>query len=359
MMAVSARLAAQQPSADSLSLGEPVTFGGLTIWIVESKDKFHHTYLTLEEALQNHRAVIHENNSQRLWIENLSDTDLFIQSSDLIKGGQQDRMVESDLIISAHDTSHSLNVYCIEAGRSTKRGDEPVETFSSSEWMAPLAHTRLVARHELTGKLLTPNVGGMTAPDPEQLKLLESLGEIPRPFGVADAAQESIWNDVKVVQSGMTSALKDSVTRNQSPTSLELALDAKSVAERERQFEKKFAYTTHNNSVGFIYAIGGKIRGGDIYGSHQLFEAMRPKLVRAASAEAMIGGNSSPNSILTNEAVLDFIESARHGKSTSEHPNARTLIEAIRSDFSYDFTAYDMKYGRAKVHEEILANDIE
>src|SRR5476649_754456 len=102
--------------------------------------------------------------------------------------------------------------------------------------MEPLVHTRLVARHELTGKLLTPNVGGMTAPDPEQLKLLESLGDIPRPFGVADAAQESIWNDVKVVQSGMTSALRDSVTRNQSPTSLELALDAKSVAERERQF---------------------------------------------------------------------------------------------------------------------------
>jgi hypothetical protein len=78
LIAVSARLAAQQPLADSISLTEPVTFGGLTIWIVEAREQNHRPYLTLEEALRNHRAVIHENNSQKLWIENLSDTDLFI-----------------------------------------------------------------------------------------------------------------------------------------------------------------------------------------------------------------------------------------------------------------------------------------
>src|ERR1700733_1051949 len=292
-----------QPPSDSLSVAEPITFGGLTVWMVESPEKNPHTYLTLEEALRNRRAVIHENKSQKLWIENLSGTDLFIQSTDLIKGGQQDRMVASDMIVSAHDTSHSLNVYCIEHDRSFKRGSESLDTFSTSEWMAPLAHTRIVARHELTGKLLTPNVGGMTAPDPEQLKLLESLGEIPQPLGVADAAQESIWHDVKVVQTNMTSALRDSVTRNQSPSSLELALDAKSVSEREHQFEKRFASLAHDrsNAVGFIYAIGGKIRGGDIYGSHSLLAAMWPKLVRAISAEAIVESFPKIDSIPTIE----------------------------------------------------------
>ena len=133
--------------------------------------------------------VIHENNSQKLWIENRSDTDLFVQSSDLIKGGQQDRMVENDMIVPAHDTSLDLNVYCIEHGRSTKRGAEPVETFSASHWMAPLSHTRLVTQHALTEQLLTPHVGGLTAPDTNELNLLKSLESLPQPFGAVDAAQ--------------------------------------------------------------------------------------------------------------------------------------------------------------------------
>jgi len=350
----SAALYAQQ---DSLSVTEPVTYGGLTVWMVQAREKTHHPYLTLEDALSTHRAVIHENNSQTLWIENLSDTDLFVQSADLIKGGQQDRMVASDMIVPAHDTSYAFNVYCIEKGRSTKRGTEPIETFSSSEWMAPLAHTRIVARHELTEKLLTPKVGGLTAPDPEQLKLLESLGEIPRPFGQVDAAQYSIWNDVAVAQAGMTLALKDSVTRNQSPTSLELALDAKSVSERERDFNKRFNSLASDNTVGFIYAIGGKIRGGDIYSSHDLFNAMWSKLVRSASAEAIMDKSSKAESTISKDDVLAFIESAKHGKSTSENPNARTLVEAVRSDGAYRFVTYDTKYQEAPLHEEILARD--
>jgi hypothetical protein len=267
------------------------------------------------------------------------------------------------MIVAAHDTSRDLNVYCIEHDRSFKRGNEPIETFSASEWMAPLAHTRLVARHELTGKLLTPNVGGMTAPDPEQLKLLQSISEIPQPFGVADAAQESIWHDVETMQSGMTSALKDSVTRNQSPSSLERALDAYSVAERERDFQKRFASlaSDRKNAAGFIYAIGGKIRGGDIYGSRDLFYAMWPKLLKAASAEAIVENRpkTASDSIPSNDDVMDFILSARHGKSTSENPNDRTLIEATKSGEAFRFTSYDMKFDRAAVHEEILANDIQ
>jgi hypothetical protein len=229
--------------------------------------------------------------------------------------------------------------------------------------MAPLAHTRLVARHELTEKLLTPKVGGMTAPDTDELKLLESLGEIPQPFGVADAAQESIWNDVITAQSAMTSALRDSVTRNQSPTSLELALDAKPVSEGESRFEKRFGTLAKNqaNAVGFIYAIASNVRGGDIYSSHDLFCAMWPKLLRAASAEAIMDNltKTVADSIPPMEGVMDFIESARHGKSTSENSNDRTLIEAVKSGEGYGFSTFDIKFGHTAVHEEILANDIQ
>jgi hypothetical protein len=151
---------------DSLMIHETFVYGNLSITLLTSPDQLHRNYLTLEQALSTHRAIIHENNSQTLWIENLSDSDLFIQSTDLIKGGQQDRMVANDMIVPARSESRDLHVFCIEQGRSTKRGDEPIETFSGSFEAAPMSHIRVVAKHDLTGMLLSPNLGWQTAPDP-------------------------------------------------------------------------------------------------------------------------------------------------------------------------------------------------
>src|SRR5213079_28032 len=97
---------------DSLVVRSPHSFDNLTIFLIAAPESVHHPYITLEQALKTGRAVIHENNSQTLWVENKSDSDLFIQSADIIKGGQQDRMIASDMVLPAHDTSRELNVYC-------------------------------------------------------------------------------------------------------------------------------------------------------------------------------------------------------------------------------------------------------
>src|SRR5438552_18993496 len=106
-------LLAQVRSQDSLSVRGPFMHGRLTLYLVEAPTSPSHYYLTLREALASGRAVVRENNSQTLVVQNLSDTDLFIQSGELIKGGQQDRMIASDLVIAARDSS-PLRVYCIE-----------------------------------------------------------------------------------------------------------------------------------------------------------------------------------------------------------------------------------------------------
>jgi hypothetical protein len=335
-------------SGDSVSVRAPITFGPLTIWTLEAESTVQHPYLSLEAALQSGSAVIHENNSQKLWIENRSDTDLFLQSSDLIKGGQQDRMVENDMIVPAHHTSVDLNVYCIERGRSTKRGAEPIETFSASHWMAPLSHTRLVTQHDLTEQLLTPHVGGFTAPDTNELNLLKSLGSLPQPFGTVNAAQESVWNDVSNVQSELTTILKDSVTRNPSPTSLELTLENNSLADREHATEKKFEHLAEEDhrAVGFVYAINGHIVGAERYGSHALFEAMWPKLLRSIAAETIIEPGTtkeSGNVLPSMDDAQQFLAPSTNGKSAREQVNERTLIEASKSDSSYRFETFDSK----------------
>jgi len=344
---------------DSTIIRPPFQMGRLSIWIIDGGDQIPHPYLTLEQALGNGDAVIHNQNSQTLWIENRSDTDLFLQSGDLIKGGQQDRMIASDRILPAHDTARDLDVYCIERGRSTQRGSEPIGTFSSSHWMAPLAHTRLVARHDLTEKLLTPHVGGFTAPDTEELKLFQSLGNLPQPIGYIDAAQESIWNDITKVQSGLTANLKDSVTRNASPTSLELTLENSSLADREHSFEHHFGdrAASDSHSVGFVYAIDGNIVGAEQYASHALFAAMWPKLLRSVVAAALSKPNEpAPSNPPTPSAkAIESFLNAPGNRTSRQAVNARTLVEASKTDNATRFVTWDRKYPEGSIHLSWIA----
>ncbi len=348
-------------SGDSVVVREPKTLGPLTIWLIEGSNETQHPYLTLEQALDTHEAIVHNANSQQLWIENKSDTDLFIQSSDLLKGGQQDRMVMSDMIVPAHDTSRELNVYCIEHGRSTKRGNEPIETFSASHWMAPLSHTRLVAMHKLTEQLLTPHVGGLTAPDTDQLNLMKSLESLPEPFNYVDAAQESIWNDVSNVQTALTQTLNDSVTRNASPTSLELTLENNSLANRERGFQRHLEDLVSDNdrAIGFVYAIDGRIMGAERYGSHALFAAMWPKLLRSIAAEAIIGDSLRMKEIgyalPSIGDVQQFLTNPVNGKSSREQVNERTVVEARKSDAAYVFQTFDTQFAATSMHSTWIA----
>jgi hypothetical protein len=339
---------------DSLIVGNAHSYEGLTIFLLSAPDKIHHNYISLEQALTSHRAVIHENNSQTLEIDNLSDSDLFIQSTDLIKGGQQDRMIAYDMIVPAHSSSHDLQVYCIEQGRSTKRGQEPIETFRSSIEAAPLPHMRVVAKHELTGMLLSPNLGGLTAPDPEIQKLFESLNGIPQANSNDNAAQESVWRDVLNIQNGLTRTLHDTVTNNESATSLQLALEHSSVQAKRARFVRKLEEIVDDEprSVGFAYAINGELRGAEIYGSHALFLSMWQKLLKAASTEAILK-EPAPIKAVIADSVYAFLATAGHGKSAKKQINDRTVVETYKSDSVYTFISRDTKQEGADLHESI------
>jgi hypothetical protein len=338
---------------DSLLVRGPYNYKDLSIFLLEAPDVSSHFYITLEQALVHHRAVIHEDNSQTLWIENLSDSDIYLQSGDLIKGGQQDRMIESDMILAAHETSHDLHVFCIEKGRSFQRGQEPIATFSASTEMAPVSHMRIVANHELTSQLLSPHVGGSMAPDTSELQLLQSIDAMPQFNLVGDLVQESIWNDVMLMQDSLDSVLQDSVTRNASPTSLELTLEHASVVKVQSEFEDHLLDVVRNSphSIGVVYALGGKIVGADRYSSHLLFAAMWPKLLKAMATESLVEGNAYSSH--TADDVQNFLHASSFGKEGKKEVNNRTEITASESSEFYHLVTRDMKY-RTLIHMSSL-----
>jgi hypothetical protein len=259
-------------------------------------------------------------------------------------------MIANDMILGPATLTKEITVFCIEAGRSTKRGNEPLETFSASDRVAPLPHLRAMVSHELTAKLLVPRVGGLTAPDPQQLQMLQQLGVPQNTFLTVDPAQQSIWHDVSELQSSLTHELLDSVTKNESPTSLQLSLERASESKSARRLEAGIMEDEiPPHAVGYLYAIGGVIYGGDAYGSHALFVKMWPKLSKSIAAHFL-----SIDSATGTAEAMDFsryLDQAKSGPdAVDSDAHDRAAVHVWESQRSYLFETRDKNAPSSWVH---------
>src|SRR6266516_3541776 len=92
-------------------------------------------YLTLSEAMDKHLVRIDETrNVSELKIENLSgDLHVFIQAGDIVKGGQQDRTLITDLVLPPKSGPQPIGSFCVEQGRWSPRPGENAAAFSKSD----------------------------------------------------------------------------------------------------------------------------------------------------------------------------------------------------------------------------------
>src|SRR5438132_14209530 len=112
----------------------PFTQDNLSVFLIHGKDKITgKTFLTLQEALVQRKVIVRETRSvNELSIENVSSEEVYVQSGDIVKGGQQDRMLAVDLILPPHSGRIPISAFCVENGRWSKRGSEEVTVFNSS-----------------------------------------------------------------------------------------------------------------------------------------------------------------------------------------------------------------------------------
>ena len=93
--------------AQQYQLSGPYTHANLTVFLLHAPDTLpDKTYLTLQEALEQKLVVVHETgNVSALAIENLSPTDeVYLQAGDIVKGGQQDRVLHAQSLSQAGST---------------------------------------------------------------------------------------------------------------------------------------------------------------------------------------------------------------------------------------------------------------
>src|SRR5207302_248266 len=120
------------------------------IYLIHGKSAAGPVPLTLEEALAKRAVRVHETgNVNQLQIENLGDDEVFVQSGDIVKGGQQDRALTVSLVLPPRSGRIPIASFCVEQSRWSARGREDVRTFSTASTAVPSREVKIAMKAPL------------------------------------------------------------------------------------------------------------------------------------------------------------------------------------------------------------------
>lgn len=283
------------PAAPPLTVSAPYTHDNLAVYVVRGPDEFDAgNLMTLQEALDRGLAVVHETgNVNQLAVENLSDDrELFLQSGDIVKGGRQDRLIASDMVLPPKSGKVACPANCCEHSRWTGRGAEAAHRFEASTDFA---------------------VGNA-------IKIAN-----------ATHCQGEVWSNVAEAQKKLSENVGKTVTAAASPTSLQLALEDKDLRARLAGYESALAGVAgYRDAVGVVVAVNGKVIAADVYGSAKLFKKVWPKLLKAAAADALAQlpeGDLPPAPSVKDAETFLASAAGAADRQSQEPPGNLTLVE--------------------------------
>jgi len=232
----------------------PYTSENMSVYLIHGKNtiKDNANILTLEEALAKKAVKVHETGDvNNLSIENLSNSIVFLQSGDIVRGGNQDRAIQYDMLLKPKSGKVSLAAFCVEEGRWNGRGNESSNGFASSGNALPSKELKLAAKHS--------------------------------------GVQQSVWNGVANAQSKLSAKMRAPSKDERSSSSLELSMEKSNVKAAAGKHVTKLAAVLNNKNdvIGYAVAINGKLENADVYASNTLFKKLWPKLLKASSIEAV------------------------------------------------------------------------
>lgn len=316
--ATAAAFAASAPAfaATGPDVTGPVVHERLAVYFIHGPSADGPVPLTLAEALAKGAVTVHETGSvNELAIENTSDQEVFIQSGDIVKGGQQDRTLTVSMIVPPKSGRVPLAAFCVEQGRWAQRGGENVTAFSSSEKMLPSKDGKWALRDMVKGLI---GAGGQSADTSDK--------------------QMKVWDSVSKTQADLSENLGvAAVASEASPSSLQLALESGKVEETVKTYVAALEAKGLEASdiVGFAFAVDGRLSSAEVYPSNGLFRKMWPKLLRASATEAI--GAVKPEAEARPEApkpegVAAYLAKADAAKAESGAVDAANVVETRDAD---------------------------
>lgn len=304
--------------ARDLELSGPFTHGNLSVFLIHGPDTLKdRQVMTLEEALRQNLAVVHDT-GHFLTVNNRANVPLFIQSGDIVKGGNQDRTLPYDQLIPPQ-TDQQLQAFCVEEGRCGPRGNEISASFETSSEQLPGRQLKLAALHR--------------------------------------KSQVDIWSGIRQTQANLTRNVGAPVQAAQSHTSLQLTLENPRVREAiDGYLQKLSPAADRNDTIGFAVAINGKIHTADVYGSAELFQKLYPKLLKASAVEALAERQGAGNfATPTAEAVKMFLAEAEKGQAFRQDVGGRVHILRQETAQTLLFDTCDGGQNNLVLHRSFLA----
>jgi hypothetical protein len=306
--------------AKDYTLSGPFAHANLSVYLIHGPDQSRgQPFMTLQEALDQNQAVVHDTGFG-VAIDNLAKAPLFIQAGDIVKGGNQDRVLPYDQIVPPEAKRIAVNVFCVEAGRSGPRGLEISTSFQTSTEQLPGKRLKLAATYH--------------------------------------KSQTDVWEGIRQTQINLSQNVGVPVQAPQSQTSLQLTLENAQVQKAIGRYLQDLAALPAGKEdvIGFAVAVNGKIHGADIYANADLFKNLWPKLLRASAIEALAERQKeAPAAAPTVQAVQSFLAQAEQGKCYRQDMGGRMVLIRQETDQNLLFDTCDLGQNNLVLHRSYLA----
>lgn len=311
--------------ATEYRLSGPYTHKNLTVFLVHGKDSTNKTFLTLQEALAQKKVRVYETKDvNELAIRNFSNQDVYVQSGDIVRGGEQDRMISVDFIVPPRSGRMPIAAFCVESDRWNRRGGEAAGTFDSSVNSAPMVALKLAVK----SKDVSP----------------------------ADA-QSAVWKNVSEVQEKLTENTLVEVRSVESRSSLELSLENSAVRATTASYTRALTRILRNKHdvIGYVFAINGKVNSADIYASRALFAKLWPKLIKASAVEALAELQADLElKPVSDEMVRTFLGESEQPTAAMKHITARVKLVSREDDKTAFFETQDRSEKDNWIHRSYI-----
>jgi hypothetical protein len=309
-----------QPTSDYRISG-PYTHKNLTIFLVHGKELMPgKNFLTLQEALALKKVVVYETKDvNELAIRNLSNQDIYVQSGDVVRGGEQDRMISTDFIVPPRSGRMPISAFCVESGRWSPRRGEAAASFSSSENSVATKDLKLAAKRA--------------------------------------RSQDAVWEKVKVAQDKLSANVQASVAAPLSVSSYELSVETSKVKETTADYIKALSGIVNSKPdvIGYVFAINGHVNSADVYASRSLFIKLWPKLLKASAVEAIaeLNQKAAPKPVVA-ETVHTFLGDSERAAAATKDVTRRVKLVTREDDKNIFFETQDRSDKDNWVHRNYI-----
>lgn len=369
-------------AGEARDIAVPITHDNLAIYFIKGPSEAGPVPLTLDEALGKGRVKVHETQQvSELEIENTGDEAVLVHAGDIVKGGQQDRVLTVTILVPPKSGRVPIASYCVERGRWSARGNEEVATFASSKSFMPSLEGKramrsaqkaeavaALANSQATAAASPPDADASLSAGQDQRVMDEPAREgavdrrIPTynlatgarsGLGAPDA-QGEVWRNVDRMQSALGTSLSATVAAEESPTSLQLALENEKLAKAQAAYVDALKPKGDGEAdvVGLVIAINGELRSADIYPSNALFRKYWAKHLNAAATEAISRREDARAAEPAKADVDAFLKDAEAGKKHEQALNDALSLEVSEGEKTEAF-ASRMK-GGALLHMNLL-----